>query len=56
MPELPELTVAQEVLNRRILGQTITSAKIIPPGAAIMVRDPISPLWLEHQRSEGPRE
>ena len=39
MPELPELTVVQEVLNRRILGQTIVSAEVIPPGGPIVVRD-----------------
>jgi formamidopyrimidine-DNA glycosylase len=39
MPELPELTVVTEVLNRRILGQTITTAEAIPPGAAIVIRD-----------------
>jgi formamidopyrimidine-DNA glycosylase len=39
MPELPELTVVTEVLTRRILGQTITSAESIPPGGAIVVRD-----------------
>lgn len=39
MPELPELTVVQEVLNRRILGQTILSADVIPPGGPIVVRD-----------------
>ena len=39
MPELPELEVVQEVLNRRILGQTITAAEGIPPGAAIVIRD-----------------
>jgi formamidopyrimidine-DNA glycosylase len=39
MPELPELTVVQEVLHRRILGQTITAAEAIPPGAAIVIRD-----------------
>ncbi|MCC7359918.1 MAG: Fpg/Nei family DNA glycosylase [Anaerolineales bacterium] len=39
MPELPELEVAQEVLNRRLLGQTITAADAIPPGAAIVLRD-----------------
>lgn len=38
MPELPELEVVQEVLNRRRPGQTITSAESIPPGAAIVVR------------------
>jgi formamidopyrimidine-DNA glycosylase len=39
MPELPELEVVQEVLNRRILGQTITAAESIAPGAAIVIRD-----------------
>jgi formamidopyrimidine-DNA glycosylase len=39
MPELPELEVVQEVLNRRIVGQTITAAEGIPPGAAIVIRD-----------------
>ena len=39
MPELPELEVVREVLNRRIVGQTITSAEAIPPGAAIVLRD-----------------
>jgi formamidopyrimidine-DNA glycosylase len=39
MPELPELTIVQEVLNRRILGQTITAAELIQPGGAIVVRD-----------------
>ena len=39
MPELPELTVVQEVLNRRILGQTIASAEVIPPGGPIVIRD-----------------
>ena len=39
MPELPELTVVQEVLHRRILGRTITSAESIPPGGPIVVRD-----------------
>jgi formamidopyrimidine-DNA glycosylase len=39
MPELPELTVVAEVLNRRVLGQSIVSAEVIPPGGAIVVRD-----------------
>jgi formamidopyrimidine-DNA glycosylase len=39
MPELPELEVVQKVLTRRIVGQTITSAEGIPPGAAIVIRD-----------------
>jgi hypothetical protein len=39
MPELPELTVVQEVLNRRMLGQTIIAAEGIPPGGPIVIRD-----------------
>lgn len=39
MPELPELEVVQEVLNRRIAGQTIAAADALPPGAAIVIRD-----------------
>ncbi|MEP7359842.1 MAG: DNA-formamidopyrimidine glycosylase family protein [Anaerolineales bacterium] len=39
MPELPELEVVQEVLNRRLPGQTIVAAEGIRPGAAIVIRD-----------------
>ncbi len=39
MPELPELEVICEVLQRRVVGQTIQAVKIIPPGGAIVVRD-----------------
>jgi formamidopyrimidine-DNA glycosylase len=39
MPELPELTVIQQVLQRRLSGQTIVSAQAIAPGGAIVVRD-----------------
>ena len=39
MPELPELEVVREVLNRRVLGQTIAEVKVIPPGGIIVVRD-----------------
>ena len=39
MPELPELTVVQEILHNHILGQTIVSAEVIPPGGPIVVRD-----------------
>jgi formamidopyrimidine-DNA glycosylase len=39
MPELPELEVVRDILNRRILGQTIVTVKVILPGAAIVVRD-----------------
>jgi formamidopyrimidine-DNA glycosylase len=39
MPELPELEVVQDVLNRRLLGQTILTAESIPPGGPIVVRD-----------------
>jgi formamidopyrimidine-DNA glycosylase len=39
MPELPELEVVHDVLNRRIIGQVIVSAEVIPPGGPIVVRD-----------------
>src|SRR5512143_3168559 len=39
MPELPELEVVREVLERHILGQAITEVKVLPPGGAIVVRD-----------------
>ncbi len=39
MPELPELEVVCEVLNRSIAGQAIERVEILPPGGAIAVRD-----------------
>jgi formamidopyrimidine-DNA glycosylase len=39
MPELPELEVVREVLQRRLVGQTITEVQILPPGGPIVVRD-----------------
>jgi hypothetical protein len=39
LPELPGLEVVQEVHNHRSLGQTILTAKSIPPGGPIVVRD-----------------
>jgi formamidopyrimidine-DNA glycosylase len=39
MPELPELEVVCEVLNRRIIGETITAAESFPPGGPIVLRD-----------------
>jgi formamidopyrimidine-DNA glycosylase len=39
MPELPELEVIRDVLNRFILGQTITSTEVIPPSGPIVVCD-----------------
>jgi formamidopyrimidine-DNA glycosylase len=39
MPELPELEVVREVLQRRVVGQTITAVEVIPPGGAVVVRD-----------------
>ena len=39
MPELPELEVVKEVLLRRVVGHRITQVQILPPGAAIVVRD-----------------
>ncbi|MCL4559125.1 MAG: hypothetical protein M1281_00735 [Chloroflexi bacterium] len=39
MPELPELTVVRDVLQRRIVGRTIAAVKVIPPGGPVVVRD-----------------
>jgi formamidopyrimidine-DNA glycosylase len=39
MPELPELDVVAEVLNRRVLGQIITKVEVLPAGGPIVVRD-----------------
>jgi formamidopyrimidine-DNA glycosylase len=39
MPELPELEVVRDVLQRRVVGQAITGVTIRPPGGAIVVRD-----------------
>jgi formamidopyrimidine-DNA glycosylase len=39
MPELPELEVVQEVLQRRAVGQTIQSVRLLGGGRAIVVRD-----------------
>jgi formamidopyrimidine-DNA glycosylase len=39
MPELPELEVVREVLQRRAVGQKITRVEVLPPGGPIVVRD-----------------
>ncbi len=39
MPELPELEVVREVLQRRVVGQVITEVQVIPPGGPIVIRD-----------------
>jgi formamidopyrimidine-DNA glycosylase len=39
MPELPELEVIGEVLRRRVVGQAVTAAAVLPPGGLIVVRD-----------------
>ncbi len=39
MPELPELEVVRQVLQRRVVGQTITAVEVLPAGGAIVVRD-----------------
>ena len=39
MPELPELEVVRDVLQRRVVGQTITEVQVVPPGGLIVVRD-----------------
>lgn len=39
MPELPELEVVREVLQRRVLGQSMVDVLILPPGGPIVIRD-----------------
>jgi formamidopyrimidine-DNA glycosylase len=39
VPELPELEVVSEVLNRRVAGQTVTAVELIQPGGGIVTRD-----------------
>jgi formamidopyrimidine-DNA glycosylase len=39
MPELPELEVVCEVLQRRVVGQTVTAVEVTPAGGPIVVRD-----------------
>jgi formamidopyrimidine-DNA glycosylase len=39
MPELPELEIVREVLQRRVLGLHIGAVKLILPGGSIVVRD-----------------
>jgi formamidopyrimidine-DNA glycosylase len=39
MPELPELEIVQQVLQRRITGAVIENVQVMPPGGAIVVRD-----------------
>jgi formamidopyrimidine-DNA glycosylase len=39
MPELPELEVVCEVLQRRVVGQVLTAVEVLPPGGPVIVRD-----------------
>jgi formamidopyrimidine-DNA glycosylase len=39
MPELPELEVVRDVLQRRVVGQSITAVQVIPPVGPVVVRD-----------------
>ena len=39
MPELPDLEVVRDVLQRRVAGATIENVQVLPPGGAIVVRD-----------------
>ncbi len=39
MPELPELEVVREVLQRRVIGAMIADVALVQPGAAIVLRD-----------------
>ncbi len=47
MPELPEFEAVRDVLDRRVVGQTMAAAKVLPPGGSIVVRD------LTHQGFES---
>ncbi len=39
MPELPELEVVRDVLQRRAVSQRISQVEVLPPGGPIVVRD-----------------
>lgn len=39
MPELPELEVVREVLQRRVVGEAIAAVEVLSPGSPIVVRD-----------------
>ncbi len=39
MPELPELEVVKEVLQRRVVGRSIEAVRIDPKGGPIVIRD-----------------
>jgi formamidopyrimidine-DNA glycosylase len=39
MPELPELEVVCQVLNRRVAGVTVQAVQVMPEGGAIVIRD-----------------
>ena len=39
MPELPELEVVKEVLQRRVVGRSIDAVRVDPKGGAIVIRD-----------------
>jgi formamidopyrimidine-DNA glycosylase len=39
VPELPELEVIKEVLQRRVVGQQIAEVEVLPPGGPIVTRD-----------------
>lgn len=39
MPEMPELEVVREVLQRRIAGETVAAVEVRPPGGPVVVRD-----------------
>lgn len=39
MPELPELEIVQQVLQKRVTSATIENVQVLPPGGAIVARD-----------------
>lgn len=47
MPELPELQVVKEVLQRRVVGRQVTAVQVLQPGGAIVLRDLTRDGWAE---------
>ena len=47
MPELPELEIVRDVLQRRVVGTMIDAVQVLPPGGAIVIRD------MTHQGMSG---
>ena len=39
MPELPELEIIREVLQRRVIGEVVAEVEVRPPGGPVVARD-----------------